>query len=1014
MKEERDTTAIITPSQKGDVMIIGSGLGGLSAGSMLAENGYHVTILEQGAQIGGCLQCFSRKGARFETGMHVVGSLDEGQILSNYLNMFGVKDKITFSPLDRQAYHIISIKGRRYRFAFGHKEMIEQLATYFPQEKEHLARYWGLVDAVAQAAPYYTLTQQEGNSHPVNDLYTRSLNNVIDETIEDPLLRQVLVGDMPLYAAERDTTSFAAHAYIADFYNQSAYRVVGGSDSIAKAFADIIIQQGGDILTNRRITKANCVDGRVVSIHDAEGREYRADIFIFDIHPSQLLTIFPPSDLRRQYRERIMTQRDTTSAFSLYLRFKDGTMPYMNSNFFGYRASPWDLDNYNDDNWPRGYLYMHHCHEEHPQYAQSGVVMAYMSADELKEWTKTGVGHRGSDYETYKKRKAEQLLDAVAEDFPDIRQAIESYYTSTPLTYRDYTMTPGGTMYGIIKDINLGILGRITYRTKIPNLYLVGQNINAHGILGVLIGSVNVCRHILGAETIEKQMMERNGIKAPSTIVIGGGLGGLITGALLAKNGHRVTLIEKNRTLGGGLQSFERNGIQYPTGMHVFGGFKQGWQLDQLCRYLGIIEKVGVAATDSDCFDEIISVDGRHHYRLPQGRENYTCYLTSLFPHEAEGIREYVEALYRISEEESLFYLRPEGTAIPEYSEQFLWPADRLIAHYIKDPDLRGLLSYLAPLYAGISGETPAYEHALINILHIEGSSMFTHGGQRMADALAEVIVSHGGKVVTGDPVAAIRTTERSITHVETASKATYEADFYISDIDPQRLLELLPQKAFPASYRNRIAEAQYGYSCFKLYIHLTPNTIPHKKHPCYYACDNKTRHAWNAADISMDQWPRCFMAVTEAGQDNPEYAQTITLVVPTPYEWFSQWKETQRGHRGKEYQQLKDRLRNRLIDLLTTHYPTLRESIVHTYSSTPLTIADYYGNSKGSLFGFHTDCNHIMYTKLSVNTKVRNLFLTGQNVNLHGMCGVAITAIMTAEAILGNGTITNQLHPIK
>ena len=61
-------------TQQKKVIIIGSGLGGLSCGTILAKNGYAVTVLEQGVQVGGCLQCFSRRGAKFETGMHFIGS----------------------------------------------------------------------------------------------------------------------------------------------------------------------------------------------------------------------------------------------------------------------------------------------------------------------------------------------------------------------------------------------------------------------------------------------------------------------------------------------------------------------------------------------------------------------------------------------------------------------------------------------------------------------------------------------------------------------------------------------------------------------------------------------------------------------------------------------------------------------------------------------------------------------------------------------------------------------------
>ena len=90
----------------------------------------------------------------------------------------------------------------------------------------------------------------------------------------------------------------------------------------------------------------------------------------------------------------------------------------------------------------------------------------------------------------------------VERDFPQIRSQVERYYTASPLTYRDYTSTPDGSMYGIIKDVNAGPAYRISYRTRVPNLLLVGQNINSHGILGVLVGTLITCGSLVGPDKI--------------------------------------------------------------------------------------------------------------------------------------------------------------------------------------------------------------------------------------------------------------------------------------------------------------------------------------------------------------------------------------------------------------------------------------------------------------------------------------------------------------------------------
>ena len=141
------------------VVIIGSGLGGLTCGVVLAKNGYQVTVLEQEAQVGGCLQCFTRKGVKFETGMHFIGSADKGQTLSRFARYMGVTDTVHLSRLDTQGYDVVSLQGEHFRFANGREPFIEQMAAYFPHERENLNRYFDLVEKVANASTLHSLRQ---------------------------------------------------------------------------------------------------------------------------------------------------------------------------------------------------------------------------------------------------------------------------------------------------------------------------------------------------------------------------------------------------------------------------------------------------------------------------------------------------------------------------------------------------------------------------------------------------------------------------------------------------------------------------------------------------------------------------------------------------------------------------------------------------------------------------------------------------------------------------------------
>lgn len=494
---------------KGKVIIIGSGLGGLSCGVVLAKNGYDVTVLEQESQIGGCLQCFYRHGAKFETGMHFIGSADKGQTLDSLLKYLEVRRNIELSPLDVDGYDVISIGGKRYRFANHREPFVAELAQQFPRQVDNLNRLYDLIEQVANASSLHSLKYAESDAAINTEYQMRSINDVIDEIVTDPLLAKVLVGNLPLYAAERDKTPFSMYAFIMDFYNKSSFRIVGGSDSVAKSMAGTIKKYGGEVLSNQKVTKIVCDDHKAVGVEVNNERFLTADIVISDTHPKRTLELLDTKLIRPAFRKRINAIPQTVGGFSIYLQFKENAMPYMNYNYYGYNyGTPWNCEKYDDATWPKGYLYMHFCNKKNPIFAETGVILSYMQMSDVAQWLGTEVGHRGDDYERFKQTRAEKLISSLERNFPKIRDCIKCYYTSTPLTYYDYTGTEGGSMYGIAKDVSLGISCRVPQRTRVPNVFQTGQNINSHGMLGVLVGTIVTCSEIISAKTIFNQIIK--------------------------------------------------------------------------------------------------------------------------------------------------------------------------------------------------------------------------------------------------------------------------------------------------------------------------------------------------------------------------------------------------------------------------------------------------------------------------------------------------------------------------
>lgn len=491
------------------VIIVGSGFGGLSCGYILQKNGYDVTVLEQGAQIGGCLQCFYRKGAKFETGMHFIGSAAKGQTMDKVMRYLELSDSVKLSELDTSAYNTIALAGQRFNFVNGKEAFVEQMASYFPSEKDALHKYIEIVNRIASASTIGSLTSETRDLAVNTEYQTRSINEVLDSLFKDELLKNVLVGDLPLYSAERDKTPFTQHAFIMDFYNQSAFRVAGGSDAIAHSLSKSIERLGGKVLANKKVVKVVCDDTKATGVITADEVFYEADYVISTIHPNRLLEMLDTKLIRPAFRQRINAIPQTAAVFVVYAKFKENTMPYMNTNFYGYSSNtPWDCEHYTAEQWPKGFLYMHMCHEDKAQWAKNGAIISYMNMAEVAKWQGTAIGRRGADYETFKRQHAERLMAEVEKYQPGFTASVDSYFTSTPLTYLDYTGTEGGSIYGVAKDISLGVGGRVPYRTKVPNLLLAGQNVNSHGIMGVLVGTIVTCSELVPAEKIYQQIAE--------------------------------------------------------------------------------------------------------------------------------------------------------------------------------------------------------------------------------------------------------------------------------------------------------------------------------------------------------------------------------------------------------------------------------------------------------------------------------------------------------------------------
>ena len=494
-----------------------------------------------------------------------------------------------------------------------------------------------------------------------------------------------------------------------------------------------------------------------------------------------------------------------------------------------------------------------------------------------------------------------------------------------------------------------------------------------------------------------------------TTVIIGGGLGGLFAGAILSREGFKVTVLEKNDTAGGGLQNFRRFGMKFDTGMHVIGGMRPGGNIYRICEYLGIADKVHLRDVDDDCTDSLYFAEDQTTYHIKKGKEGFVSSLAEHFPEERANLEAYVDAVHRLTDEVDLFYLRPSNDFFPVHSEEFNLAADAFIAKYIQNPKLRNVVAYMNPLYGGMADATPAYVHAIVSVLYMQGASRFVGGSDRFAQLLVSVIESAGGEVRCNEGAEWVEVNNRHVDYVRSTKGQEYRADHYISAIHPCTLLPLLSEKAFPKAYRTRLNDIPNAYSAFSVYVKFKPETFPYINHSEYYM----TRYdkVWHFGE-HHDTWPLGFLFMTPPEDNQGKYADKALITAPMVFEEVEKWAQTTVGRRGKDYELWKKEQAQRLLERIEEIHPGFNACVDKVNTASPLTIRDYYGAKDGTMCGFSKDYKNTVLSQLPVVTKVDNLLLTGQYNNLPGFCGVPLTAINTVEAILGRNYVIRRLSP--
>ncbi|QRR00943.1 phytoene desaturase family protein [Dyadobacter sandarakinus] len=481
-------------------------------------------------------------------------------------------------------------------------------------------------------------------------------------------------------------------------------------------------------------------------------------------------------------------------------------------------------------------------------------------------------------------------------------------------------------------------------------------------------------------------------------VILGSGLGGLACAAILAMEGYSVAVLEKNHQIGGLLQVYSRDKRIFDTGVHYVGSMNPGGSLYQFFKYFGVLEHLKLKRLDEDRFDVIRFEDGCE-YRYPQGMENFRATLISSFPEEADAVNQYCDKILEICDKFPLYNLRTSGENYQMDKEVMELNAHDYIASVTDNVRLRNVLAGSNLLYAGVRERTPFYVHALILNSYLSGAYRFADGGSQIAIQLSRTIRKHGGHIFKRQKVVSANYNEEGlVTEVVTEAGDRFRGKEFISNIHPAVTIDIFGEDRFLKVYRSRVQGLENSLPAFLVHVIFHEKTFKYLNYNIY---QHHIEDVWGSVTYENDTWPQTTFICTPYITKTGEYADSMSIMTYMNVAETERWAHTVKtvaepGNRSAEYETFKREKEARVMARLETVFPGIGTMIKSVHSATPLTFRDYVGSRDGAMYGIMKDSRTPARTQINTRTRIPNLHLTGQNVSMHGILGVTVSAFVT------------------
>ena len=517
-----------------DVIVVGSGMGGLSSAACLAASGKSVLVLEQHEILGGCSQVFRRKGKwEFDCGVHYVGGCVPGSngLIATVLRGLGVEDRIEWSKLDDDGMDTVVLPEHTFRVPTNWEGFAENLAEAFPADAAGLRSCVAELRGIGEGAdrindvPYSVrvllpLARRPREVAVIVRALEQPIGRLFDRHRLGPNARAALLSLIHLHNTPPSRTpALLVAALLRHYFKEGAYFPTQGGQVLAANLAEVILGHGGTIRTKARVRSIDVEGGRVTGVTLTDGEIIRSDVVISNADAHRTFQdLIAPEHLRRRTRERIRKFRRPHSIFSTYIAADiniAATRPATNYLLHGRYDIQTTYDMLDAGQWdPQGWLAISSPTlktggRHHFGAAGHSSIEAFMTVPAEYGFWGGGDPMKGTDYKwspTYIERKAEieaTVMERVIDALPELDGHVVWQESATPLSHERFTLSrmPYGPENA--KD-QIGPGRRLSARTEIDGLFLSGAStVYLYGIAFTLRGGVGTASQILGRDLLK-------------------------------------------------------------------------------------------------------------------------------------------------------------------------------------------------------------------------------------------------------------------------------------------------------------------------------------------------------------------------------------------------------------------------------------------------------------------------------------------------------------------------------